>query len=212
MKYLFLILFFLISCKNTVIASSPEIICIDPGHGGMDGGAFVDGIKESKLTLEIAFKLKMTLEEAGHIVVMTRYEDTSLPKNSPFIKKDDLEERLRLINNSLLFISLHLNTYSEEKYSGSQVFYANTNPNNKNMAKVMMAVLKEDLENTKREAKELDTIYLLNKAKTTGIILEAGFMTNKSEFFLLQDDKYQLKLASTVTKGVNKYLNTLFEN
>ncbi|HIT49684.1 MAG TPA: N-acetylmuramoyl-L-alanine amidase, partial [Candidatus Pelethenecus faecipullorum] len=26
---------------------SPTIIYIDPGHGGMDGGAVVDGVKES---------------------------------------------------------------------------------------------------------------------------------------------------------------------
>ena len=31
------------------------IVCIDPGHGGMDSGTSVDGIKESDIVLNISF-------------------------------------------------------------------------------------------------------------------------------------------------------------
>jgi len=39
------------------------IIVIDPGHGGIDGGAYKDGILEKEINLAISKKLKKYSEE-----------------------------------------------------------------------------------------------------------------------------------------------------
>ncbi len=182
-----------------------KVICIDAGHGGMDGGAFVSGIKESELDLSLALKLKTSLELEGFEIIMTRTSDTSLPEGSSFIKRTDLNERLKLINQADLFISIHMNTYTNSIYRGSQVFYNNVNTNNKILAKTLMDTLKLDLKNTTREEKFIDTIYLLKQAKTCGVIVECGFMSNPDEFLLLQNDNYQLEFVKSITKGILTY-------
>ncbi len=47
-------------------------VIIDPGHGGMDGGASNNDYKESELTMKIALKLKSSLENKGYTVKLTR--------------------------------------------------------------------------------------------------------------------------------------------
>ena len=54
-------------------------IVIDPGHGGVDGGAQADdGTPEKNINLNIALKLKKLAENDGWNVIMTREEDTGL--------------------------------------------------------------------------------------------------------------------------------------
>ena len=43
-------------------------IIIDPGHGGRDGGATVNGIVEAEVNLAVAEELKKVYEEKGYIV------------------------------------------------------------------------------------------------------------------------------------------------
>ena len=50
-------------------------ILIDPGHGGLDGGASSDDIVERDITLSISHELRKRLEKKGAIVVMTRTKD-----------------------------------------------------------------------------------------------------------------------------------------
>lgn len=55
-------------------------VVIDPGHGGMDGGASKNDYTEAELTMEIALKLKDSLEDKGFSVKLTR-EDGEYSKN-----------------------------------------------------------------------------------------------------------------------------------
>ena len=56
-----------------------KVILIDPGHGGIDGGAqSKNGTIEKEINLQIALKLKQSLEEKGYKVCMTREADEGL--------------------------------------------------------------------------------------------------------------------------------------
>jgi N-acetylmuramoyl-L-alanine amidase len=56
--------------------TSSDVILIDPGHGGMDGGASsAAGVTEKEINLSIAFYLKELAEADGWKVVMTREEE-----------------------------------------------------------------------------------------------------------------------------------------
>ena len=60
--------------------NSDKVILIDPGHGGIDGGAkSKTGTIEKDINLQIALKLRDNLEEKGYKVYMTRDEDEGLP-------------------------------------------------------------------------------------------------------------------------------------
>ena len=79
-----------------------DIIYIDPGHGGFDGGATsIDkNILEKNIVLDISIKLKYYLEQMGYKVLLTRDSDIALSNT----KVEDIHKRVTLINNSRCFL------------------------------------------------------------------------------------------------------------
>ena len=94
-----------------------KTVVIDPGHGGKDNGTSYGKYREKNITLQIALKLKMQLqnEMPDLNVVLTRDEDVFIP----LFKRIDIANKL----NADLFISLHCNSYKEDNYiNGVEVF------------------------------------------------------------------------------------------
>lgn len=206
-----LILFFLISIiffTSNIHAvrekAMKKIIFLDSGHGSQDGGCNRDGILEKDLNLAISFKIKEVLEENKYQVLMTRYDDS--PLTNPFHKKEDTLKRVKMINESDadLFISIHINHFSDSKYYGAQVFYFDSNKHNILIAKYLQDEL-SDMTNTKRNIKSINTLVLLKKVNKPGCLLECGFLSNDIEFRLLQTERYQKLLAECVLNAVNNY-------
>jgi len=181
-----------------------KIIYIDPGHGGLDPGAIYKEIKESEINLSISKTLKEELEKYGATVYLTRNGNYDLSENNTQNKKrNDLTARSRLINESNcdMYISIHLNSDSSPTWYGAQVFYTNKNAENKKIAEIVQKLLKENL-NTKREAKTIKNTYLYERIKRPGILVEAGFISNPNERYLLNKTEYQQKIANVLTKGI----------
>lgn len=105
-----------------------------------------------------------------------------------------------------MFISIHLNAEDNSTWSGAQIYYSNINPHNKKIAQIFEQELKQTL-NTQRKAKQDNTIYMHQRIKRPGILLEAGFLSNKAERQQLQTKTYQKKIAQTVKKAIIKYYN-----
>lgn len=209
---IFIIIVFILSCficKAKELPLKNRIIYIDIGHGGNDPGATYKDIKESDINLKIGLKLNNLLKENGAIVYMTRYDDYNLANiNSSNIKRSDLNNRIKLINNSDcdIFLSIHLNAYSSSNWYGAQTFYTNNNSNNKRIAHIIQKKFKENL-STDREEKVIYDRYLYKHLKKAGVLLELGFITNTKERNLLLKDEYQFKIAKTILDGVIEYYN-----
>lgn len=199
---------FLMTMGFVLENKSNKIIYIDPGHGGYDGGAFVEGIKEADLNLEISFMLKNILEENGYKVLMTRESDVDLSTDDSFKKKTDIKSRVNLINESdcLLYISIHQNTYTNSKYRGAQCFYNKYNGLSNLLANNVQDSIISQLNNTTRVAKSIDDIYLIDNVVKPGILIECGFMSNEEELLLLQDENYTKKLCLSIYYGLLNYL------
>lgn len=182
-----------------------KIIIIDPGHGGGDPGKPGKyGKHEDELNLEIATKLRDLVDESGGISLMTR-EDDSLSDNNLM---KDLKNRVLLGNNIKgdIFISIHLNSYPETQYKGAQVFYQKNSPQGKLLAKLIQDELKKTLDpKNDRMAKETSTFFVLRHAKMPAVIVECGFMSNPGEERLLNDKKYQYRIAWAIYKGISRY-------
>lgn len=178
-----------------------------PAHGGMDPGAIYKNIEEKKINLEISKKLVKRLEQLGAIVYMTRYDDYDLSiKNTNNVKRSDLSRRAILINESNcdLYISIHLNSDLSPTWHGAQIFYDDVNKENESLARIMQETFKKEMKSN-REYKELTNIYLYRKVKRLGILVEAGFLSNPNDRYLLRQKEYQQKIANTITKGILKY-------
>lgn len=190
---------------------SGKVILIDPGHGGPDGGAGDAEALEKDIALSISLKLREYLQEQGALVIMTREEDKDLAdedtRGYSRRKVEDLKERLEMINQSEadFFVSVHLNSIPSPRWSGAQTFFAPQFKENVRAAKFIQDELKRNLENTKREAKPINHVYILKHAKKPGVLVEAGFLSNPDERERLQKNRYQDKLAASVYNGILRY-------
>lgn len=177
---------------------------IDPGHGGVDGGATsCTGVLESQLNLEIALRLDCLIRFLGYDTLMIRTTDTSIYSEGETIaakKVSDLKQRVKLVNeteNSFL-ISIHQNTFPDERYHGPQVFYAGDDTS-RTMAQLMQSNLVRELDvDSHRKSREANGIYLMQQITRPGILIECGFLTNHQEEAKLRDPNYQLKLVCVI--------------
>ena len=78
------------------------------------------------------------------------------------------------------------------------------NKENVIIAKIMQEELKRYLSTT-RNYKENSTKYMQRRINRPGVLLEAGFLSNKNERYLLQKRSYQDRIAMVVTKAIIKY-------
>lgn len=217
--HLILLLFFIIKIPITKDSSSNfglplagKIIVIDPGHGGIDGGASSkEGLLEKEVALSISLLLRDYLQEAGALVIMTREEDKDLAeqdtKRIRSRKVQDLKRRAQIINetDSDLFVSIHLNAIPSPKWSGAQTFYNRSIDSNERLAKLIQSELRDNLNNTNRLAKPINNVFLLKEAKTTGALVEVGFLSNPTEADLLDTKEYQQKVAVSIYQGISRY-------
>ncbi len=179
-----------------------KVIYLDPGHGGTDPGAVYKDIYEKDITLSICKKLKELLEQEGAIVYMTRYDDYDLSSSTYNRKKRDLNNRAKVINESMadMYISIHLNSINSTTWRGIQVFYDDINKNNKTIASILQNNL-----NKERKIKEIDNILMNRKIKIPGVLIEAGFLSNPNDRYLLRDSNYQYKLSNKIKESIIEY-------
>ncbi len=197
-----------VEAKNSDLQLLGKVIYLDAGHGGLDPGTIYKNIYEKDINLSICEKLQKILEESGAIVYQTRYGDYDLSNNTSSRKKSDLNNRVKIINESGadIYISIHLNSIDSSTWSGAQVFYDDVNDKNKVFADIMQKQLKQDLK-TNRKVKELKNILLNRKVKIPGILIEVGFLSNPNDRYLLKQDDYQKKIAISIKNGIIKYFN-----
>lgn len=214
MACLMLVCFFVLAREAAVTASQPSrdpVIVIDPGHGGEDPGMLgVGGLKEKGINRAVAWKLKEILQEQGFSVVMTREEDTCLCGEDARNKKaQDMQKRIAIIEEAspLLTVSIHQNSYQDPEVFGPQVFYYTDSAEGEALAGFLQEELNQRL-SIKRPRKEKGnkTYYLLKKSKGVLAIVECGFLTNPEEAALLQEEKYQKKVAEAIARGIGRYL------
>lgn len=99
-------------------------IIIDAGHGGVDPGATANGYKETDFTLDLAIKLKKSLEKQGLKVMLTRDESTL--EEDEYFEEYGPGGRAQISHEvySKYLISLHINSSSSSKVKGLEIYTA----------------------------------------------------------------------------------------
>ena len=201
-KLLIIICFFLVTlCLPKVTATVNnlnllgKIIILDAGHGG-----------KSKFNLIITKKLEKELISRGATVYLTREEDNDLSTTTVNRKRNDLYNRAKYINeiSPNMYISIHLNSSPSSTWRGLQVFYTENNKENKVIAETITNYLKENISNV-REIKKDNTYYMYKHIKSPGVLVEAGFISNPNDNYLLRNEKYQNKLITSIADAIEKY-------
>jgi len=212
-KTLILVMFFLsVFCFGRVNAIVNDysllgkVIYIDPGHGGVDPGAMSTKFLEKDMNLLLSQELEKKLVSKGAVVYMTRDGDYDLASSTINRKRNDLYNRVKLINNSNcdMYISVHLNASPSSRWNGIQVFYSNILKENKILGEFITNSLKDNMSNV-RDLKKENGYYMYSKIKVPGILLEAGFISNSNDNYKMRQEGYRSKLLNNVVNGIYEY-------
>ena len=184
-------------------------LVIDPGHGGIDGGAVAaDGTKESDINLAIALKLRALAEFYALENVMTRQDDSSRSGPERYSEHEDLVSRADFVNaaENPVLISIHQNCYPTGQPSGPQVLYAATE-SSESLGKLTHQNLIGSLYPGNRRVAEPASrkLYVLNHVSCPAILVECGFLSNLSDLAKLSDSSYQTTLSTVLMASFLQY-------
>lgn len=199
---------------------SGEVLLIDAGHGGIDGGAESGrGVCEKSINLAIAREVKTLARQAGWQVVMTRETDDGLYEEDGGTirskKTQDLKARRELIQNAQpeAAVSIHLNSFREDpSVKGAQVFYPDSGgekkvlAESKRLAECLQKKISSVAEGKKsRTALAKSDVFLFREVTCPISIIECGFLSNPEEAELLQSSEYQRRIAEAVFEGIMEF-------
>jgi len=199
--------------RKSKTISGKKTILIDPGHGGIDGGAVSkNGTVEKDINLKISLKLKNALEEKGFNAVLTREEDKGLYSDSERIrdkKNEDLNNRCKVKNDSKCdaFISIHLNMFEQSQYYGAQVWYSKEGESAQFAHIIQQNLAKDIHNNNKRREKCAKGAYRILRCHDDipSVLVECGFLSNPDEEEKLKKESYQEEIAKSLAKSIEEF-------
>ena len=222
------------SPPRAALSGVVRTVVIDAGHGGHDPGTSHFGLKEKYLALDIAKRLRATLQRRGLTVVMTRDTDRFIPLSG----RPAIANRL----NADLFVSVHINANRKHTVSGIEVYYprasvvsesatwppavsdaeiADPNPTVKQVLWDM--VLKQTRSQSRRLASSVcrsmrtgmsatcrgikpARFVVLREAWMPAILVEVGYVTNQTEAQRLGSPDYREAAAQSISDGIFTYI------
>ncbi len=177
----------------------PNIVILDPGHGGPASGAQYFGTKEKDFNLKMLYELGKNYfnsDPSKLKVYYTRMSDVDLT----------LAERAAYASKmgADLFVSLHMNASTASSAYGTEVYYSNNNnsPNSagltsKKLAEIFVKKLTDGLGTLNRGAKA-EKYTVVHKNTVPAVLIELGFMSNKNDFAKLSDPVFQDKAVRII--------------
>jgi N-acetylmuramoyl-L-alanine amidase len=173
-------------------------IYLDAGHGGHDGGASSNGIKEKDIVLTIVKKMKSLLNQYNDVQLnFTRETDVFL----------SLSERTKKANNwdADCFVSVHVNSatnksargYEDYRYSGAgSSTIAFQNIIHSEIMKQIGGLISDD------RGKKTANFHVLRESKMKAILTENLFISNSADANLLKSDSFLDKVAQGHVNGL----------
>ena len=187
------------------VARQVRLIVVDAGHGGKDPGAMSPPrpgkpqLVEKHLTLDIAFRLKRLLEEAGYKVVMTRTEDVYVP----------LPDRVAIANNlrADAFVSVHLNSFPQPGAQwGTEVYFwtPQSYPLAESIYRNLLAII-----GRKGNGIRQRQLYVVRHTIMPSVLIEPCYLNHPEEEELLRDENFREKIAYAICRGIMEFFGDL---
>lgn len=185
-----------------------KILVVDIGHGGRDSGTFSGdrNVFEKDTVLDFGLKLKEIFDKQDEIkVYFTRLNDVYLYRRP----RADLANGLE----ADFFLSIHNNNYTIvgrpidfNKVRGSEIHYneriKNTKVTSERFATLILDNVCKTIKTKKRGVVEGSGLYVLGHTNMPSALLEIGFLTNKKDLKIIQDDEKMNACAEAVYDAV----------
>ena len=202
------------------------IICIDPGHGFMDGGTgdgiLPDGLLEKDITMSIATKLSEDLTRLGYTAILT-HDGVNPPQAAVYDQIFNANERAAYANSIRMdyFISIHVNSASNPAAEGSRIYYYDNsikvNPIGGAVAELMGKAIEENMPEdvdpdvVDQSLDPYNSFALCREVKYPSSLVEIGFCTNETDAAKMVRDDWQEKFAQSLANGINEYFTEYAE-
>lgn len=220
---LMILVLFLCLCKTSdayALAIDPLLpnadIIIDVGHGGIDSGALHGKYQEKDMNLAISKKTYKLLKKKGYRVIINRTEDYALSEDNKWSfggrHRKDLAQRSGLANTikPKMMLSMHINWSGKSDRRGPLVIYQNQSDS------ILLAQLLQESLNRVYGMEEKPVLgkkyYVLRHTKCPAVIVELGFISNKTDRKLLNDSHHQAKLAKAISQAIDQYFAMIHPN
>jgi N-acetylmuramoyl-L-alanine amidase len=178
------------SVKNT--SKTFSTVVVDAGHGGKDSGAYRRyGPPEKMATLDVAQRLERKLRESQVKTVMTRDSDVFVPLN----------DRVAIENNqkNAVFVSVHFNDSRKRRVRGFETYYhsgVSFDLANRIQQKLMM------IPNSANGGIHTANFRVLRLANCPAVLVECGYLSNRSEGNQARDSEYRELLADRIAEAI----------
>ncbi|MFL6583654.1 MAG: N-acetylmuramoyl-L-alanine amidase [Chthoniobacterales bacterium] len=176
--------------KNT--SRTFKTVVVDAGHGGKDNGAFRRyGPAEKNANLDVAMRLATKLRESQFRVVTTRSTDVFIP----------LEERAAIgrAQKNSIFVSVHFNDTRRRGIHGFEVYYHS--PVAFPLAQRVMNRLLTIRGAVNRGVHHAN-FRVLRKAAYPAVLVECGFLSNRTEGSEAASASYREMLADRIAEAI----------
>lgn len=186
-----------------VPAPPGKTVVVDPGHGGIDGGATYGNVLEKEINLDIGRRVAQLLAARGVPVILTRDADVELDQQS---YRRDLQRRLDIAqqNDAWALIAIHANSTNNTWASGSLVLHQKDDENSRSLAKA----IRDELE--KMQPDKLNLVdaeydhYYFDRSPVPTVAVEVGFLSNPGERLELMRPDFRAKVAKAIADGVER--------
>src|SRR5215468_4768528 len=178
------------SVKNT--GKIFNTVVVDAGHGGKDSGAYRRyGPPEKMVALDVAQRLNHKLRESQLKTVMTRDSDVFIPLN----------DRVAIENaqKNAIFVSIHFNDSRRRGIRGFETYYhsgASFDLANGVQEKLMT------IPNSKNGGVHTANFRVLRLANCPAVLVECGYLSNRSEGNQARDSEYRELLADRIAEAI----------
>jgi N-acetylmuramoyl-L-alanine amidase len=176
--------------KNT--SKTFTTVVVDAGHGGKDSGAFRRyGPPEKMVTLDVAQRLERKLRESQINTVMTRDSDVFIPLNDRVVMEN--------AQKNAVFVSIHFNDSRKRKTRGFETYYhsgASFDLANRIQQKLMT------IPNSANGGIHTANFRVLRLASCPAVLVECGYLSNRSEGNQARDWEYRELLADRIAEAI----------
>jgi N-acetylmuramoyl-L-alanine amidase len=176
--------------KNT--SKTFSTVIVDAGHGGKDSGAFRRyGPPEKMVTLDVAQRLDRKLRESQVKTVMTRNSDVFIPLNDRVATENK--------EKSAVFVSIHFNDSRKRKTRGFETYYhssASFDLASRIQQKLMT------IPNSANGGVHTANFRVLRLANCPAVLVECGYLSNRSEGNQARDWEYRELLADRIAEAI----------
>jgi N-acetylmuramoyl-L-alanine amidase len=176
--------------KNT--SKTFKTVVVDAGHGGKDSGAYRRyGLPEKLVALDVAQRLDRKLRESQLKTVMTRDSDVFV----------ELNDRVAIENaqKNAIFVSIHFNDSNRRGIRGFETYYhsdASFDLAGRIQEKLMT------IPNSKNGGVHTANFRVLRNATCPSVLVECGYLSNRSEGNQARDWEYRELLADRIAEAI----------